>query len=468
MKKSKNVSGKRVFLVATSDYDTRIRPKDHERAMLAALTFKDADGKKMPPPYPGIGTSPEFGPFVYLRGASSDRSKSMVWLPIPAGAARLEVEVHPFRAAGIQPVDLEFVRAWQTVIPMLEEADLEQREANVLRDRIVQSASADPEATHEHLKDFSRMQFRSLPLRDVILGQYLDLRVRRGEIDGLVAEADRFLADGELPTVRALRGSVAYLEGRMEEAYSDFMKAAQGALPRMMLGANFVRPFKDFGAWSSEPRIWTRELEFRSLPEKGRPLCLFGADPRYFCNFAEDAVASLRRTGSAYQAHFHVVGWTDECTEVAGRLDASISVEPEIDDRGWFATARFYHLATILDLVEADVLVADIDIDFRSEPDSLPRNDVSMRRCAVHHAPWYDPSAGSVLIRNSPNGKRFADELRAYIGARFAPVYPRNWWFDQLALNEVMRFLDDIEYGRHNNIVPRSDVDLASRKFGRN
>lgn len=257
----------------------------------------------------------------------------------------------------------------------------------------------------------------------------------RAEVERLVSSGDGYASD-------LYTGALQMIDREIPRAYQSFIRANRFRKhPRMFIGCASVRPYGE--DWRGAVHDKFGPVMLRRGP-KGRASVVFTGDQRYFLNFAHHLVQSVQATGSRMSIHFHVIGWSDACEALAGRLDATISSEDigAPDDRTWFATARFYRLATFLDWF-GDVVLADMDIDVVRRPEGAVDGDVGVRYSeALDRFPWWAVTGGCLYAGSTQAGLEFARSLKDYIAARFV-AGRTHWWFDQLALYDVTHALKD-------------------------
>lgn len=315
------------------------------------------------------------------------------------------------------------------------------------------------------------------PVLDAINAQCLDAQ-RRAR--GVPLEAHRrewyrahlqFTTErfGELASTALWQGALRMLAGDRAAAYGLFRHARDlaephGGLARLYMGAWSIRPHETLFDWAlAEPGRWppgvAKEPQWKHGPGVQRadgPVTLFGSDTAYFKAFAADLVEDLNGKASTAHLHFHVVGWDAHCDELlaalrrayAGPISASTEPYRYGTDYTYFATVRFLRAHQLLTRFGRAVYITDIDNRYRVRPESLfPALcgfDAGFKMVPAGRLfPWWGPSAGNLFLNSTPLGLQTARLLHAYVRRHFQPArYPRSWWFDQLALNELLAYLE--------------------------
>jgi len=424
--------------------------KDPGRALIASFVFFSGDAPVHVTAVPGLAMSEKYGLFHYIRLLERFSFEDSFAFTPPYGASRVEIHFHDFHSHGAEiteavvtpqlPIDLhrlpEFLSRPDTHISLADKESI----AVLLVSKTVEN----PRQLVDALGPHTGHRYTSEEVFDLISCHYFDARFRSGLVSNIGDDIDALLSGNrDLPHLRVQRGAAFYINGDRASAYQQFIKAASSprALGRMFLGAYSIKPYNELASIWNYQTSALQEVSALEWVKKNNsvssPHIVFGCDARFFVNFASDVCTNLYQTGNKAAVHFHVSNWSAQCSRIADSLDASISIESAPNDRTWFATSRFYRVAEFLNVFNAPVLVADIDIKFNKAPVTIPC-DIAFRTSPINHLPWYSPTGGCVYFSNTANGIKFAEYLRRYIATRFRFAYPRSWWFDQLALNELL------------------------------
>ncbi|RVT82067.1 hypothetical protein DXV76_18610 [Rhodobacteraceae bacterium CCMM004] len=261
---------------------------------------------------------------------------------------------------------------------------------------------------------------------------------------------------GRIPAVLLYEGALAHRNQDREAAFALFRQAAEEMgdhlLPRMYVGAYSLRTVDD-SDWAdvTPSRIIgsTPDIDWRRPPEKRSNICLYLAgDGNYFDTFARALYDDARRIDDACNVHFHVVNWNDTSDSQFDGVDdplLSISVEDYRyrRDHTYFALARFYRAAKVMERLDLPLYISDLD-NVVSAPLSKAVADLAdYDACFGNQSnqawfPWWGPTAWNTYVNTTPNGRQLATWMHDYSVVRFTPNDGRkSWWFDQLMLNEV-------------------------------
>ena len=266
------------------------------------------------------------------------------------------------------------------------------------------------------------------------------------------AAVDRLRQLHTLPEHQILVGSARHLEGDRKGAYAAFTAA------RATANGNWVFPthrgaeniiWEDDPSWLrpaprkralSAPMRWLRDPSPRGFT------VVFAGDKVYFRNLAANALASLE--GSNVPVHFHVVGWDDAAEETLRAIDRpGVTVSTERydypKDFTYFATARFLRAVELMRAL-GPIYISDLDNVFIHDP--LKMSAIYREHDAAFtpkpyqdRLPWLSPAAAYLFLNNTSRGLELAQQMANYVDHRFRPNGGRNWYFDQLLLNEVFR-----------------------------
>jgi hypothetical protein len=335
---------------------------------------------------------------------------------------------------------------------------------NTLNARIDENIRRNPARAGHFLKTaFHAYDGPRTPVLDRLLIQALDAEWR-GQADQ--AEKGRALRRklnlfettyGTVPATLLYRGALALRAGGRQEAFALQARAAHEigpvGMPWMHIGAHGLRP--DAGTdWQDEvtPRFIADtqpQIDWYRTPKNPGPITLVaGGDSAFFHAYGPSLQASLRAYDTTCTLHFHIVNMTPRCAAAIDALDdpcLSVTTEryPHADDRGYFASVRFYRLGEIRARLPQPAYITDLD-NVVTQPIESARAAFSTADAAWHnHAsqtwfPWWGPSAANTYIGTGPGGEQIADWMRAYLAARFRPGnFFKSWWIDQLMLNEI-------------------------------
>ncbi len=425
--------------------------KDPERALVASFVFFSGEAPIRIATASGLAMSEKYGLFHYIRLLERFSFEDSFAFTPPSGATRVEIQFYDFYSQGAEiaeavvtpqlPIDLD--RLPECLSRPDTHISLADKESIAVL--LVSKTADNPRCLVDKLGPHMSHPYTSEEVFDLVACHYFDARFRTGLVSNIGEEIDELLSGNrELPHLRVQRGAAFYINGDRASAYQQFIKAANSPRPlgRMFVGAYSINPYNEIASiWNYQASTLQQVSALQWVKTQnngaGSPHIVFGCDARFFINFASDIYTNLYLTGNKAPVHFHVTNWSAQCSAIADSLDASISTELAPHDRTWFATSRFYRVAEFLKAFNAPVFVADIDIHFNKAPSSMP-GDLAFRTTAVTHLPWYSPTANCVYFSNTENGIKFAAYLRRYIATRFCFSYPRTWWFDQLALNELL------------------------------
>lgn len=253
------------------------------------------------------------------------------------------------------------------------------------------------------------------------------------------------------------RGASYLLRGERIKAFACYQNASRLAmplhgLPRMYLGANSVRADSNndwLGCNEKLPAI-SESVPVPTISSNSGAIIVLSCDISYFCKFGQSSYESIRSHSTDQPIPYHVIGEAHPVVPDVIYQDQNVYLCFEKykykNDRTYFATARFYRALEFICKTNMSLYISDVDNIFIREPELvlnlLAKSNVGLR--FVNNSdwfPWWGPSAGSVYISNKPGGRHFANLLRQYISKRLVVNGRGNWWFDQLALNEVSHYI---------------------------
>ena len=463
--------------------------RDGSRAWVASFGFLDDAGTDLAGPFQGFAHGKEYANFLYLRlrTDSPHREVSELQFIVPKDAATAMVAIVPWAQVGFtisnltlvhiedpekvrNAVDalkagcIEEVRQALSCLAKIPASQVGEWEIQAVEISLLQFTLRSALTAPELLVEALSLHWACLSLLDRVAAQAFDSLYRRPgnsteNTSALICSLVRQLKTqyGALPSFELYVGSALMVRGNRIEAFERFASAARLSEKFFGLGRMYV------GAYSVTDKDWIdakvtdllkaeKEIHW-DIPPKGvhEAYLLFSGDSVYMRNFSPFLIANLVEIGSALPVHFHVINPAKETVALLRDLRqasvAPISVSSETwpiaGDRTYFATARFYRLPEFFKLMNAPLFIADLDIEFVSAPEvalkAFSGVDVALRRSEIlGRFPWWIPSGNFSYYSSTQFGRGFAEALRRYIAVRFNQQYPRSWWFDQLALNEVM------------------------------
>lgn len=222
-------------------------------------------------------------------------------------------------------------------------------------------------------------------------------------------------------------------------------------------GTVFIEPFAGISSVLMHPVgvSCPDGASLETIPCRANHVTLLSLDRSYFEKYAFLAARRYARTNSSNGLHFHCVGFDPRETIAGWGLPVEIGVTIDREDlhalnlrqqRGYFASARFLHLSRYIDLYQS-VFVADVDghvsrdvalmAEEHQDVDIIMTTKLFEPGRDVTRLPWEAVSAGSLLVRATAGGRKFAQQLGAYLHsvvqngkAHGRPI----WYADQTAL----------------------------------
>jgi hypothetical protein len=173
---------------------------------------------------------------------------------------------------------------------------------------------------------------------------------------------------------------------------------------------------------------------------------LLSTDPVYFKKFAVAQAASLYKLKSKIGIHFHIINPDEECrvlvTEINQRLSGirvSFSFENQnnydLSNNVYYACCRLIIAYRMMEKLKTNIVIADADILFRSNPEDLLKmaNGYDLATIHYHGEPMCNRyNASFFFIRRSLMGVYFLRVLEDFLITTFARGML--WMVDQLAL----------------------------------
>lgn len=290
-------------------------------------------------------------------------------------------------------------------------------------------------------------------------------------------------------------GVIAFLNGSDAEAKTHFSRSIEGDSPFSATGATSFLSDVTHTSLSSKllslSDIMKSDSAFR---ERAIITC---SDEIYFKRYAIKYLQSLRNTGSTCPVHFHIAGNKIRLKEFVSTIvdlgEVSFSYETPIERTpAYYASIRFLKAPYFVEKVAARVLLTDIDVTFRSDPDELldqcvaSNSDIMLRIYdkirIVHQAsmpqrplyryprtyPWAQVNAACLCLTNTEMGKLAAEQIAQDMAGHLGSVLSRGkraWWVDQNALLFTYRRLLANEAVKIGNIedvgVPFGSFDYS-------
>lgn len=217
------------------------------------------------------------------------------------------------------------------------------------------------------------------------------------------------------------------------------------------------------------PVTW--DLPEDAQTRQGRVL-LLAANDVYLDEFLDGAVESLRENSRLFRRlHIHGIGIALDAPSLRRHypeFSVGVSYEeaPPVSDRSgrlaWYAAARFLRAGDCLDRYGADLVVADIDVRFSSQLDSLDPLfagcDVALFRDRTQF-PWVQCLAGIVSIRNCTASRSMLDVFHRSFSDRL-PMSSL-WMMDQSALWTALRVAEARDGLQVCNIGQETGLTMA-------
>lgn len=287
----------------------------------------------------------------------------------------------------------------------------------------------------------------------------------------VLADIERLIGRRRDENASMTLGSVHLLRGDLGKAEKLFEDVARRSKVIAKSGASsFVA---DMERYNVSDALATVDVDFGSTT-KAESAFVACADVRYFRRYGPSYLASLRETGSRTRAHLHVAGAPDDAWAAireigAGADNVSFSVEsPPLALPAYYASMRFLRAPVLLDHVAGRVVLTDIDVQFRANPDGFAGNpafadaDIGLRMYdkirVVREASrthrtvcryprtygWNQINAACVVLIGSERGRRAAAMASRDMAQHLQRVVDRGinaWWVDQNALFYTYRRL---------------------------
>jgi hypothetical protein len=191
-----------------------------------------------------------------------------------------------------------------------------------------------------------------------------------------------------------------------------------------------------------------------SLQKSSQPAAFVyfvACDSRYAALFAEAACASLSRNAPGGLFHLHVINPDHEALEAIRRMRKadiySIHVTEEtidisrLDDlerRAYYASARYFLAAELLNIYNSSLIIADIDQLVIKDPrDLLSGVDADVRMIRYEHAKtnlMSLHSASVLIVYPTERARVFLSNVSAYLVDIFSEPGRIGWHVDQIAL----------------------------------
>jgi len=286
----------------------------------------------------------------------------------------------------------------------------------------------------------------------VLLDAAFHMRVAEGRaaLEDALVKLERF---SETKEYKVISGAIDMTVHDRVSAYRKFIEARQ--IPGDWYG--YYRGAENINPWSRRPK-WLlprrRRSELRAPVRwivPGRPsdlTVLTAGNSTYFARYASHLLSDLAE--STTPVHFHVVGWDGLCEQTLQKLDRraeiSISAEPYPHDADvtYFASVRFFRAHDFIRAL-GPLYISDLDNVFVRKPEEVRPlwggADLVLKFTRTHAwLPWTSPNAGYVYIKDSIWGIETALLMANYVDHHFVPGAGKNWYFDQLLLNEVANF----------------------------
>lgn len=277
-------------------------------------------------------------------------------------------------------------------------------------------------------------------------------------------------------------GIVAFLRQDYSAAGEYFIASVDGDTP--FAGTGAASYFLNLPSDDQSRRFASQENVAFEARSRGSDAIVACADGGYLKRYAEGYLKSLRAVGSKALVHFHVAGDQSELEQFTTSLNlfepVSFSFEtPPSTSPAYYASMRFLKAHLFLENIADRILLTDIDVVFRENPDVLLREveargaDLALRMYDAvrivretgtdgkelyrypRTTPWSQINAACLCLTNSPRGaiaaQMIAEDMAGHLSAVLASG-KRAWWVDQNSLFFTYRRLLGISDIKIENI----------------
>ena len=294
------------------------------------------------------------------------------------------------------------------------------------------------------------------------------LALRDGFADrlGQVSETMERLASHSWapPETDFARGLLAFAGGddiKAESCFERFHERMASSPDRVMFhhtGAQSFRSRSYLKRLQARPATSPRPLDFvRRADVRGGYVLLLSCEIGYLGAYGPRFLKQVLSISSQVAVHFHVVDPPEAAlgalrSQVPAFSDPRVGISREHLEYGrrrtYSAISRYVIAERLLDEYGATILVTDVDMNIRSDPQKLlsrvgpDRIGLYLGRPCQRLLPWSAVKAGHAVFPRNATSREFLPILSAYLDEH-VKTGRDGWGLDQTALEFVVRVLGD-------------------------
>lgn len=294
------------------------------------------------------------------------------------------------------------------------------------------------------------------------------------------------------PDAYMVLGSIALLRADLNKASVFFKQSVATGTQFERTGATSF--FTDLTG-SDEKEFTEAETQFESISRTDAAyVCC--ADLKYFVRYGREYATSFRTHGGVQRLHFHIAASDFDSAlktaqrELRGYDNVSYSFEiPKNHTPTYYASMRFLRAPDFLVHVAKRIVLTDIDVAFRTNPDRFIRSSIweaadvgfrvydkvrILKQASVSQGalfryprllPWAQVNAACLVLTDTTAGRAAAQgvsrDMHRHLG-RALTAHRSAWWIDQ---NSLLMTLLALQNSKDTRIANIEDVGLPYGSF---